>query len=309
MKRGIPGIERFTKVKPLRKGWSGDKKYIVETTDGRQLLLRLSDIGKYTERQTEYEMMRRVAACGIPTPAPVDFGVCTGGKQVYSLTTWIEGEDAGAALPRISEREQYLLGKKAGALQRAIHEIPVQADAEDWSVWFGRRMQEKLDVYFAQKHDLVCAAPCAAYLMHNRDLLENRPQTYWHGDLNPTNIILMPDGKVAAIDYNAAYDRHGIDPVWEFRTIPWGKNPNPHYYTGVLDAYYEGCGERDLLAELAVLAYYFAYEAVWAIGASRDPHCNMKKECRKHMENVLRWFDNMTNPVPSWYLKELKYAN
>jgi len=304
----IPGSEAFTKIKPLRKGWSGDKKYRVETTGGRQLLLRLADIKEYDQKKKEYEMMGRVAACGIPTPAPVEFGVCHGGKNVYSLMTWIEGEDAGSILPKMPEKEQYLLGKKAGALQRTIHEIPVQTDAEDWSVWFWRRVREKLDLYSTHAHELAGAAPCADYLLQNRNLLEGRPQVFYHGDLNPTNIILMPNGGVAAIDY-CTRDRHGTDPVREFCTIPWGKNPNPHYYTGVLDGYYEGISEDEFLAELAVLAYYFAYEAVRAIVDSRDPHCGMKKECRKHMKNVLRWYDGMKNPVPSWYLKELKYAN
>jgi len=301
----IPGHEGFAKIEPLNKGWSGDKKFIVETADGRQLLLRMSDIKKHAQRKTEYEKLGRVAACGISTPAPVDFGVCRKGKSVYSLVTWLEGEDAGLVLPTMSEAQQYLLGKKASVLQRRIHKIPVQADAEDWSAWFGRRMQEKLDLYFAHERELVGAAPCADYLLQNRALLKGRPQTFYHGDLNPTNIILLPSGEAAAIDYNAAYDRHGIDPVLEFCTVPWEQNPNPFYYTGLLDGYYEGCSERDFHAELAVLAYYFAYEAVWGIVDSKILHMGMEKECQKHLENVLRWFDGMRNPVPGWYIKEI----
>jgi len=304
MKLDIPGSEAFRKIRPLKKGWSGDKKFIIETAEGRKLLLRLADVKEYDQKKREFEMMGRAAACGIPTPLPVDFGVCGKEKSVYMLVTWLEGEDVGSVLPKASEREQYLLGKKAGALLRGIHKIPVQTDAEDWSVWFGRRVREKLDVYFAHEHKLACAAPCADYLLQNKVLLEGRPQTYWHGDLNPTNVILMPNGKVAAIDYNAAYDRHGVDPMWEFRTVPWGQNPNPYYYTGLLDGHYEGFSERDFIAELAVLAYYFAYEAVWGMVDSRILRKGMKKECRKHMENVLRWYNNMKNPVPSWYLKE-----
>ena len=300
----IPGSDAFTKIKPLKKGWSGDKKYRIETTDGRRLLLRLADVKEYGQKKTEYEMMGRVAACGIPTPAPVDFGVCRRGKKVYTLVTWLEGEDVGSILPSVSEAEQYLLGKKAGALLRGIHAIPVQTDAEDWSVWFGRMAQEKLDLYFAHEHELAGAAPCADYLLQNRRLLEGRPQTFYHGDLNPTNVILMPNGEAAAIDYNAPYGRHGFDPVREFCTIPWGQNPNPHYYTGVLDGYYEGFSERDFFTELAVLAYYFAYDAVRGTVDSKILHCGMDEDCQKHMENVLRWFGNMISVVPSWYLKE-----
>jgi len=300
--KDIPGYETFKKIKPLNKGWSGDKKFIIETADGRHLLLRVFDRKEHDQKKAEFEKMGRVAACGIPTCAPVEFGVCGKGKKAYTLATWLEGEDIGSVLPQVSEKEQYLLGKKAGALLRRIHKVPAQRDTEDWSVWFGHRMQEKLDLYLSHAHELAHAAPCADYLLQNRTLLEGRPQVFYHGDLNPTNVILMPNGEAAAIDYNAAYDRHCIDPVMEFCTVPWGQNPNPHYYTGVLDGYYEGLSERDFLTELAALAYYFAYEAVWGIVDSKAPGCNMVKECRMHLENVLRWFDDMRIPVPTWYL-------
>jgi aminoglycoside phosphotransferase (APT) family kinase protein len=38
-------------------------------------------------------MLKRVAEPGVPTPHPVDFGEC-GGKSVYQLVTWVDGEDA-----------------------------------------------------------------------------------------------------------------------------------------------------------------------------------------------------------------------
>ncbi|MCL2531061.1 MAG: phosphotransferase [Oscillospiraceae bacterium] len=300
----VPGSETFKTVKPLAKGWSGAKKFIVTTADDQQLLLRLSSIDGHDSSKAEFEKMARVATCGVPSPTPIDFGVCRKGKQVYSLVTWLEGNDVGSLLPTLPEAEQYQLGKQAGALLRAIHQIPAQPDEEDWSIWFERRMQEKLDIYFAHEQHLADAAPCVDYLLQNKALLQNRPQVFYHGDLNPTNVIRMTDGSVAAIDYNAPYNRLRIDPVLEFCTIPWEQNPNAHYYTGMLDGYYEGFSEKDFVAELAVLAYYFAYEAVWGM-ADSHPNGFMKKECRKHLENVLRWYDNMRTPIPSWYLQNL----
>ena len=42
----IKDYATFVKIEPVEKGWSGDKKYYVETADGRRMLLRVSDIGK-----------------------------------------------------------------------------------------------------------------------------------------------------------------------------------------------------------------------------------------------------------------------
>jgi len=293
---------RFVKIEPLNKGWSGEKKYIAETAGGERLLLRVAGIDKYDEKKREFEVLQSAAEYGAPLPRPVDFGVCGGGKQVYRLLSWIDGEDLGAVLPSRTQAEQYALGLKAGALQRAIHAIPVRPDAESWADWYGRRVREKTDVYFANRHKLAALAPCVDYLVEQKELLRDRPEKFYHGDLNPTNIILTPDGGLAAIDLNLR-ERNGCDPVWEFCTIPYGAEPNAHFYTGLLRGYYDGEPPR---GELAVLMYYFAWEALHGTADFKILRAGMAKDSRRHMENVLRWFDDMRNPVPAWYLSDYK---
>ena len=293
----IPEYSIFTKMELIDKGWSGDKKFYIETDTCERLLLRIADISKRAQKQSEYDMLKRVAALDIPAPRPINFGVCNEGKSVYQLLTWVDGEDLSVVLPKISGEEQYLLGVKAGALQRRLHTIPVQNDFEDWSTWYGRRVQEKLELYFAYEQELSALKPCVDYLMQQKDLLLHRPQTFHHGDFNPTNIVLMPEGELAAIDFNDC-GRNGCDPVWEFCTIPYGQNPNAFYYTGLLNGYYDGEPPQ---AEFAVLAYYFAWEALYGMVDARVDDF-MAEDSRRHMENVLEWYDNMRNVVPSWYM-------
>lgn len=38
------GLEGFSKVEPITKGWSEDKKYCVTAEDGTRMFLRISDI-------------------------------------------------------------------------------------------------------------------------------------------------------------------------------------------------------------------------------------------------------------------------
>jgi len=73
------------------------------------LLLRVADISEYERKKTEFEMMKQVAALGVPMSQPLDFGICYNGKSVYSLLKWCDGEDADIALPRLTETEQYWL--------------------------------------------------------------------------------------------------------------------------------------------------------------------------------------------------------
>jgi len=44
----------------ISKGWSSDKKYLVETADGKLQLLRISDIDAYEAKKKEYELSQSI---------------------------------------------------------------------------------------------------------------------------------------------------------------------------------------------------------------------------------------------------------
>ncbi|MDU7151488.1 MAG: hypothetical protein E6312_05390 [Peptoniphilus grossensis] len=43
--------DRFTKMDPINKGWSDDKKYYEKTADGKKRFLRISDISAHEEKE------------------------------------------------------------------------------------------------------------------------------------------------------------------------------------------------------------------------------------------------------------------
>ena len=49
----IPRHQNFIKVEPLSKGWSSNKKYVVETNGGKRLLLRIADIVEHERKKAE----------------------------------------------------------------------------------------------------------------------------------------------------------------------------------------------------------------------------------------------------------------
>ena len=83
--RDIPNFDTFVKVKPIHKGWSGDKKYYVETKEGERLLLRVSDILTYEAKQHEFDVMKKMSATGMKMSFPISFGICENGKSVWSV--------------------------------------------------------------------------------------------------------------------------------------------------------------------------------------------------------------------------------
>ncbi|MDR2530016.1 MAG: hypothetical protein LBC65_00555 [Oscillospiraceae bacterium] len=61
----IPQYATFTRIEPLNKGWSSDKKYRVETSDGQRLLLRVAHVTEHDRKRAEFDMLKRVAELDI----------------------------------------------------------------------------------------------------------------------------------------------------------------------------------------------------------------------------------------------------
>jgi len=294
----IPQYDTFAKIEPLNKGWSSDKKYYVETTDGRRLLLRVADIAEYERKRTEFDMLKRVAELDVPASRPVDFGVCDGGKSVYQLLTWIDGEDAETVLPTLSEAEQYALGVKAGEILQKIHSIPAPENIEDWAARFNRKTDTKIKKYKECGLRFDGDETIIAYLQANRRLLENRPQCYQHGDYHVGNMLIADVKALSIIDWNR--DDYG-DPWEEFNRIVWCAQASPHFATGQLRGY---CGGEPPIEFWQLLAYYIGSNTLssiyWAIpfGQSEiDTSMNQTKD-------IMQWYDNFNRIVPTWYLPD-----
>ena len=291
----------FTKIKPVTKGWSGDKKYFVETADDQRMLLRISDISELDRKKTEYSMMERVYDLGILTPKPLGFGLLNGDKSCYSLSGWLDGEDLKEILPLMTETEQYSLGIKVGKILQKIHTLPAPEDAMPWSDWFYRKVQDRIDFYNINPIKSENGDIIVSYLQDNRHLLDGRPQTFNHGDFNISNMMIMPDGQVGIIDFNAYNKDHG-DPWWEFDPLTdgWGSEPSAYFYSGIINGYFNGETPSNFFD---MFSYYLAYDALAAVCDTSVGNQGEPEVGKQHMENIMRWFDNMQSTIPYWYLK------
>jgi serine/threonine-protein kinase len=291
----------FAKIEPLNKGWSSDKKYYIETDTGEHLLLRVANIAERERKLAEFEMMRRVAALGVPMSQPLDFGECNGGKSVYQLLTWIDGEDAETVLPTLSEAEQYALGVKAGEILRKIHSISAPETQEEWSSRFNRKTSNKIKKYRECGLRFKDDDAVVAYIAQNPHLIENRPQCYQHGDYHVGNMIVLSE-KLSIIDWNRP--DYG-DPWEEFNRIVWSAQASSYFATGQVRGYFGGSPPIEFWK---LLAFYISSNTLssiyWAIPFGQSEIDTMMKQS----QGVLAWYDGMRNVVPSWYLKDLSAA-
>lgn len=262
--------------------------------DGTKFLLRISPAKRYEQRKALFEILERVAALGIPMCMPVEFGTCEDG--VYILQSWIDGEDAEEAIPMLTETEQYVLGLKSGEILRKIHSIPAPKTQEEWAVRFNRKTNNKIQKYHECGLRFTGDDKIIKYIENNRHLLENRPQSFQHGDYHIDNMMLE-NGELRIIDF----DRYDFGDPWEeFNRIVWCAAASPHFSTGQLRGYFGG---EPPVEFFRLLVFYIASNTLssiyWAIPFGQSEIDTMMKQS----QDVLTWFDNMQNPVPTWYLK------
>lgn len=280
---------------PIDKGWSGDRKYCAVTADGAKYLLRISSADRLERKRREYEKMREAARLGIPMCLPVEFGICDEG--VYSIQSWIDGTDAEERIVAMDDADQYRYGLDAGRILAKIHTIPAPPDAQDWEKRFNAKIDRKIAMYESCQVKYESGGDAfLQYIAQNRHLLANRPQTYQHGDYHIGNMMLDRKGVLTVIDFDR--DDYG-DPWEEFNRIVWCAQAAPAFASGMVDGYFAG----DVPMEFwKLLALYISSNTLsslpWAIAYGEREIRVMQDQAAQ----VLRWYDEMKEPVPTWYL-------
>lgn len=112
-------------------------------------------------------------------------------------------------------------------------------------------------------------------------------------------MVISREKELSIIDF----DRCDFGDPWEeFNRIVWCAAVSPHFATGMLNGYFGG---RPPELFFRLLAFYIANNALssipWAMPFGEEEVAVMLKQAGQ----VLAWFDNMDNPVPTWYLGEL----
>lgn len=286
-------IDSIISRQAIEKGWSSDKKYCVTASDGKKYLLRISPCEKHECRKRGYEKMCQAASLGISMAKPIEFGVCDEG--VYTLESFIEGVDGKDFINGLPSEEQYAYGLEAGRILAKLHTIPAPEAAPEWEARFNAKIDRKIAMYAGCKLKYENDQPFLSYIAKNRHLLADRPQTYQHGDYHIGNMMVDTNGMLTIIDFDR--DDYG-DPWEEFNRIVWCAEAVPAFASGMVDGYFE--------AEIPplfwqLLALYICSNTLsslpWAVPFGEDDVQTMRKQA----DEILLWYDNMTEVVPTWY--------
>ena len=139
--------------------------------------------------------------------------------------------------------------------------------------------------------------PFLTYIAENRHLLSSRPQSFQHGDYHIGNMMIDTAGNLVIIDFDR--DDWG-DPWEEFNRIVWCAQATPAFASGMVDGYFGGNVPIEFWQLLALYICSNTLSSLpWAIPFGETEIRTMRKQAAE----VLLWYKNMTDPVPTWYQK------
>ena len=301
----IPDYSSWEEVILIEKGYSEDKKYRIKTNKGKYLLLRISDIHNFEKKKKEYDIIHKFLSLGFTMSEPISFGICNKGNSVYMILSWIPGKDLKEELRNLTEKQQYILGRKAGKILKKIHSLSV--DKSDIPII--KRKDKKLlqlEKYENSNLRIPDDGEVLFFIRQNIERIENHSTSYLHGDFHPVNLIYTSDGNIGVIDFNRWKAGNPYEEFYKLESF--GTEESIPYCIGQIDEYFENKIPEDFWKTLAVyVAHASLYSVKWAEPFGAEDIEDMKKRCEKAFEN----YDKFRNTVPKWYDNNmhLKYTD
>lgn len=287
-------LSGFDKVTQISKGMSGDQKYLVEK-GGRTYLLRSADSSEYIQKKKEYDYLNHLSKAKLSVPECIAFEKCDEDEKVYTLLSWITGEEAEEIIPKVTEREQYSYGVQAGRILREIHENSPKIDiSKNWYERYFEVIEPRLDAFLKEGIPFSGDERILRFIEENKYLLKSRPLCHHHGDYHMGNLIIN-EGKLWVIDWHTVDFNNIGDPWYEFNRIGI---EYPMFAKGQIDGYFENRVPEEFWK---LFALYFSASAITSIVWAKYWAPNELDSIMALNKSVLSMFDDMENPIPQWY--------
>lgn len=283
----------------VTKGWSHDDKFKITTCDGQSYMMRLLPPETLVDKQKEMKYLKGLdGAFNVSVPLKVGLMKTSAGEKAYTLSRWVEGRDAEVVLPTLSIEKQRALGRQAGQLIFAIHQIPVSEALESWGVRYQRKIDKKLAIYDACGETFDEASFFMKIIGRYRHMVDSRPTVFMHGDFHVGNMVISDDGEIGIIDFNR-FDFG--DPYDEFNRMMFSVSVSKPFSIGMIEGYFADHVPDDFFP---LMMLYHAVNQVGAIPWAM-PYGAEEVACMKQFAKVVAgYYPSVDEPVPLWFRKE-----
>lgn len=230
--------EAVTSFEFLDRGYSTDRKYVLQTERGSGYLLRVSDLALERARSAEFALVAQLWKAGLACPQPICFGSAPASGLCFMVLEYLCGECAEEALPSMTPAQQYAVGLQAGELLSKLHRALAPAERVD--DYAARTAKYARHQKFLQESGLTFRGQDRAerYVTAQVELLRDRPTTFRHGDYHPGNLILQGEALAGVVDFNRC---DWGDPVDDFYKLAFfGAPVSQKYACGQIRGYFAG---------------------------------------------------------------------
>lgn len=299
--KDIRNFDIFVKTEPIHKGWSGDRKYYLETKDGERFLLRVSDISSYETKQHEFEIMKKISAAGIKMSLPISFGICEEGKSVYLLLSWCDGEEAKEALYHLSDAEQYVFGRKAANVLKQMEAIDYKPPSQEWFQTYQGRVAHYIELYRRCGYTFDGDDVIISFLRTQRHCIGERPTALMHEDFQTDNMVISSDGELYMIDFQMCGE---TDPYLVMTGAGVSAMYSVPFAMGQIDGYFGKTVPEDFWQKYR---YYMLAEMLYAftVGVKMEEE---REETLHMFDNEIKRIKYQGSPIPMWYQKKFCYG-
>ena len=299
--KDIRNFDIFVKTEPIHKGWSGDRKYYLETKDGERFLLRVSDISSYETKQHEFEIMKKISAAGIKMSLPISFGICEEGNSVYLLLSWCDGEEAKEALYHLSDAEQYVFGRKAANVLKQMEAIDYKLPSQEWSQTYQGRVAHYIELYRRCGYTFDGDDVIISFLRTQRHCIGERPTALMHEDFQTDNMVISSDGELYMIDFQMCGE---TDPYLVMTGAGVSAMYSVPFAMGQIDGYFGKTVPEDFWQKYR---YYMLAEMLYAftVGVKMEEE---REETLHMFDNEIKRIKYQGSPIPMWYQKKFCYG-
>lgn len=287
------GTHDIASISPLSKGWSKDKKFILEGSNGDRFLLRISDRALYDKKERQFKLLTKLEGMGVCCSRPIEFGIA-GDGSVYTVLSYLDGTDGTEAVPAMSDGEAYRLGLEAGEVLHRLHGLIIPRQNVSWWESYRKKMPKKIDALLSCGYRLPIQDEIISYYEDNCFLMENRPLVFAHGDYHLGNMIVK-DGRIGIIDF----DKCGTaDPYDDFKPFCWNVICSEYFETGLINGYFDNHVPDDFFR---ILKFYTAESLIshipWAVTFGEEEI----KTAQRIAEYQMLWYDGFSLEIPTWY--------
>ncbi|QSX06584.1 zinc dependent phospholipase C family protein [Sedimentibacter sp. zth1] len=291
----IPNSSQWRNIDLTFKNWAGDRKYNIETFNGKKYLLEMSNKSFYKDKQDEFNYAKALASLFVNKPQM--FGRCNNNTLTYSIYDRFSTTYLSEILHKLNEKEQYKLGVESGKILFKIHDLnKLNKKDKDWEYTYNIKINHIINMFIECELPIDNSDKIINYINNHRNFLENRPQCLLHGNFQVENIAINVECKTLGVTSLNEYT-YG-DPWLDFANIVKSVSESPVFACGQINGYFQNKVPDEFFKLLALyIACQQLSDITWSLAYGDERH----EQVVNFSYKVFYWYNYFTTSKPNWY--------